>query len=100
MDKNKVAAAKELSSELKYLADVIGLLAQDPLTFLKESGYAGGATQEWIEGQIAERAIARTSGNWGEADRIRDDLLEQGILLEDHGDGQTSWRLEEVFTGE
>ncbi|MBO67445.1 MAG: cysteine--tRNA ligase [Acidiferrobacteraceae bacterium] len=104
LDNNLVNDARELCSELKYLANVLGLLSQEPIMFLKglsaETSNNETATVEWIERLIEERATARMAGDWAKADRIRGDLLEQGILLEDDGNGQTSWRLEEVYTGE
>jgi len=44
-----------------------------------------------IDAQIAARTAARAARNWAESDRIRDALLEQGILLEDTPGG-TTWR--------
>ncbi|MFH0881523.1 MAG: cysteine--tRNA ligase [bacterium] len=46
---------------------------------------------EWIERKIEERRIARERKDWGAADRIRDELLSQGIQLKDGADG-TTWR--------
>ncbi len=40
---------------------------------------------------IQQRLQARQEKNWAEADRIRDELEQQGILLEDGAAG-TSWR--------
>jgi cysteinyl-tRNA synthetase len=44
-----------------------------------------------IKGSIEKRNAARKSGDFAEADRIRKDLEEQGIILEDTKDG-TVWR--------
>ena len=44
-----------------------------------------------IESLIAARIAARAEKNWAESDRIRDDLLARGILLEDTATG-TTWR--------
>lgn len=44
-----------------------------------------------IEAKIEKRNIAKSSKNWIEADRIRDELTAQGIILEDSKDG-TTWR--------
>jgi cysteinyl-tRNA synthetase len=44
-----------------------------------------------IEARIAERSAARAARNWAEADRIRNELLVEGILIED-GPGGTTWR--------
>ena len=45
----------------------------------------------WNE-QILARAAAKAAKNWAEADRIRDELKAEGILLEDKPDGTTVWR--------
>ena len=50
-----------------------------------------GMLPEEIEDLIRERRDARTAGNYGRADEIRDELLEQGIVLEDTKDG-TRWK--------
>ncbi|WP_255602224.1 cysteine--tRNA ligase [Glacieibacterium megasporae] len=44
-----------------------------------------------IDDLVAARTAARTGKNFAESDRIRDDLVAQGIILED-GPGGTTWR--------
>jgi cysteinyl-tRNA synthetase len=52
----------------------------------------GQYSAETVMQLIAERAAARKSKNFNEADRIRKVLLDAGIVLEDSPDGQTTWR--------
>jgi cysteinyl-tRNA synthetase len=42
---------------------------------------------------INARLEARASKNWGESDRIRDELVAMGIALKDNKDGTTSWEV-------
>lgn len=68
-------------------AGVLGLVQSDPAQWLQ-----GGADDAAaIEAAIAARLAARKAKNWAEADRIRDELKAQGIILED-GAGGTSWK--------
>jgi cysteinyl-tRNA synthetase len=88
-----VAAA--LARQLKALAAVLGLLHREPRAFLQDvqgrAGEAGLAAAD-IEAKIAARVAAKQSKNYAEADRIRAELLEAGIALEDKPGGSTEWR--------
>ncbi len=50
---------------------------------LKPTATAGGISDAEIEALIAERTAAKKARNFALADQIRDELLEQGIILED-----------------
>ena len=82
--------AATLAAELKALADLVGLLSQDPEYFMQNSTVNEGLSAEEIEGFIAERAQARKDKNFARSDEIRDLLLEQGITLLDTREG-TTW---------
>ena len=75
--------------QLKGLGGVLGLLQRDPGEFLK--GRPTGVAEAWIEERIAARQAARKAKNYAEADRVRQELLERGIVLEDKA-GITTWR--------
>lgn len=78
----------ELAGLLKALGACLGLLQDDPQHFLQAG--AAGVDAAAIEAQIAARAAAKAAKNWAEADRIRKELLEQGIVLKDSPAG-TTW---------
>lgn len=74
---------------LVNLANIIGLLKQDPEIFLK--GKNSKKTDLDIDELIKKRNDAKKNKNYNEADSIRDKLLSQGIILEDTPEG-TIWR--------
>ncbi len=76
-----------LATQLRGLGAVLGLLQQDPTDYLQ-----GGARldEAAIAGQIAARAAAKAAKNFAEADRIRNELLAQGVVLKDSAGG-TIW---------
>jgi len=85
-----------LARQLKQLAGVLGLLGREPRAFLQQAvgkgtGDAGIAPAE-IESMIAARVAAKQAKNYAEADRIRAQLLEAGVALEDKPGGSTEWR--------
>jgi cysteinyl-tRNA synthetase len=73
---------------LKASAQLLGLLGST-----SEEWFRGDADGESIQARIAERAAAKRARDFAAADRIRDELKADGIILED-GPGGTSWRRE------
>ncbi|WP_116811582.1 cysteine--tRNA ligase [Steroidobacter cummioxidans] len=86
------ALASALAAELKKLAGVLGLLQLAPEEFLRKGVGASSLGDADIERLIGERKAARTGRNFKEADRIRQQLSDAGIVLEDKPDGTTAWR--------
>ena len=82
--------SRELALLLRALGAVLGLLERDPVDFL-QSGEVSDLSAEQIETRIIARKAARKDKNFAEADRIRDELLSMGVVLEDASDG-TTWR--------
>lgn len=83
--------AQRYAECLQYLASILGILQQDPEQFLKLGIQQDMADAEKINRLIAARNEARTAKKWQEADRIRDELLSLGVVLEDTASG-TEWR--------
>ena len=82
----------ELASLLRHLGGLLGLLQADAEEFLKSrAGQSDGLSDTAIEDLIAARLQARADKDWASADRIRDELSEAGIVIEDGNDG-TRWR--------
>ena len=84
------AQAEQLAAELLALADLLGLLKQDPEYFLQNSTVSQGLTEVAIQALIDERTQARKDKNFARSDEIRDELAAQGIELLDSREG-TTW---------
>jgi cysteinyl-tRNA synthetase len=80
----------QLAGLLKALGGVLGLLQQDPQAYLKSGGASEGLDETRIQSLMAERAAAKAMKNFAEADRIRQELLVQGVVLKDGPTG-TTW---------
>lgn len=82
--------ASQLGAGLRRLGGVLGILQTDPVQFLQGSK-TDEILQEKIESLILARTHARGAKQWALADKIRDQLREMGIELEDSGEA-TTWR--------
>ena len=91
---NELNKEKSLNTArlLKSLAGVLGLLQRDASAFLQAgTPSTEGIAPELIEARIVARAAAKKAKNYAEADRIRKELADAGIVLEDSAQG-TIWR--------
>jgi cysteinyl-tRNA synthetase len=57
-----------------------------------EGSMTTGLTDIAIDERISARIAARKAKNWAESDRIRDELANAGVILEDKPGGTTTWR--------
>ena len=80
-------ASPELSAVLKALGGVLGLLQQPPQAFLQTGVSLSEAD---IQAQIQARAQAKKDRDFASADRIRQALADQGVVLKDSPTG-TTW---------
>jgi cysteinyl-tRNA synthetase len=79
-----------LSGLLRALGGTLGLLQADPALYLQGGGAEAGLGEADILDLIGQRAHAKQARNFAEADRIRQQLLDQGIVLKDSAAG-TTW---------
>ena len=91
------AAAR--AAELRTLGGILGILKLDPEEWLQKAkpaqALAEGASEmadAAIDELIARRIDARKRKDFGDADRIRDELAQAGVMLEDAPGGTTTWR--------
>jgi cysteinyl-tRNA synthetase len=77
--------------QLKELGKVLGLLQRDPDSFLKAGTKQQADDADAIDARVAARTQAKADRNFAEADRIRAELLAEGIVLEDSPTG-SKWR--------
>ena len=85
------AVRRTLQKSLRRSAAVLGLLQQDPEAWFKGGAEALGLSEAEIERLIAQRQEARRARRFDEADRLRRELSDQGVVLEDGPQG-TVWR--------
>jgi len=94
--KSDAVRAGQLAGTLKTLAGVLGILQGDPEEFLKGDIAADGLSEDEINQQIQARIDAKNNKDWAKADEIRNQLKEQGVIVEDIAGGTSSWRRESV----
>lgn len=93
LDEKKAKGLEARYAALRAMCDTLGLL---------QEGYGERKKQRWLQkGILAESAIAaaieqrnqaRQTKNWQEADRIRDQLNNSGVAIEDTPEG-TIWKV-------
>ena len=94
-DKNS-AAVYERAQALKATCEVLGLLRDAPEVYfankkqrwLRQNELAEAQIEQWI----AQRNQARKEKNWQQADRVRQEMQEKGIVIEDTPRG-TVWKV-------
>ena len=90
---HKAAESEKPALKARILAagNLLGILGQDPEAWMQGGVSEAGITSTEVEALIAERQQAKLDKNYDRADQIRQQLLDQGVVLEDSRDG-TKWR--------
>jgi len=89
---NDIADKRRIKSELIASGQLLGILQADPEEWFSAKEYDETALDiSHINKLIEARQTAKAKQDYAEADRIRNELTAQGILLEDGQDG-TKWR--------
>lgn len=86
-----IELAAGLAGRLRELGAVLGLLQDNPEKFLQGFASQQGLSDAQIDALIQARTDAKKAKDFAGADKIRADLLAQGIVLEDSRQG-TTWR--------
>ncbi len=78
-----------LAAKLNFCGRFLGFFQSLPEAWFKKSSFL----DDEIEKLIELRRIAKLNKEWKIADKIRDELKEKNVVLEDNPDGSTSWRI-------
>jgi len=84
--------AKPAAACLKASAQLIGLLLETPAQWVAFRPASLAIDEPTIAKLIAARNAARKAKDFGESDRIRDELAKMGVVLKDTKDG-TTWEI-------
>jgi cysteinyl-tRNA synthetase len=86
------AEKRRLAGELRAAGAIMGLLQGDAVAWFRwQPAGVTSLDETEIAGMIQRRLQARKAKNFAEADRIRDELKSQGVVLEDTAGG-TTWK--------
>ena len=80
----------ERAGLLRSLGGVLGVLQQEPRDYLQAAPGRAAVDEDAVAARIADRAAAKQARDFGAADRIRQELAQQGIILKDTPAG-TTW---------
>ena len=93
LDDKKFEGVESRAAALRIMCDILGLLHEAYFDRKKERWLRRAKiSREAIENRIAERNEARKARNWEKADRIREQLQNQGIVIEDTPGGSL-WKV-------
>ena len=92
----RITTLRRMREVITQAAGIFGILEKPPAVALDEIRSRDTVRLEldvdWIEGKLADRTEARRNRDFAAADGIRDELLAQGITVQDSPEG-TTWRV-------
>jgi cysteinyl-tRNA synthetase len=86
------AAAREAMQDFDR---IFGVLVDEDAARLRALGFAleaEGISDAEVEALVAKRVAAKKNRDFAESDRVRNELAERGIVLEDARDGTVRWK--------
>tara|TARA_B100000674_G_C37843964_1_gene916680 strand:- start:72 stop:1256 length:1185 start_codon:yes stop_codon:yes gene_type:complete len=83
---------KEKKKRFNFACKLIGLFSESKKIWEDSKKSKINVSESYILSKIEERSKAKKNGNFSLADKIRDELLSKGILIEDQK-GKTAWKL-------
>jgi cysteinyl-tRNA synthetase len=97
MDKGEFRSGEVTTAQefLESFDRVLSVVEDNDAEKLKAIGFAGapgGPDDSEIEKLVADRQAARKRRDFATADRVRKELDERGIILEDTKDGSVRWK--------
>ena len=84
-------AKAEAKGALLAAGRLVGLLGVEPTAWFQGAGGNDALQPGEIEARLVARQDARKAKDFAEADRIRDELVAAGIVIED-GPGGSTWK--------
>ncbi|MBK6509982.1 MAG: cysteine--tRNA ligase [Haliea sp.] len=80
-----------LKGRILAAGNLLGILEQDAVEWLQNAATSDAISAAAIEALIEERQAAKLARNYARADEVREELLAQGVVLEDSREG-TRWK--------
>ncbi len=95
-DSDRFRQLPSVKKEIEKIGNILGILLENPHQYFKNKKSSAmdqaSVQSDRIEEMIQERESARTAKNWEKADKIRKELEEMNIILEDRPEG-TVWKI-------
>lgn len=93
-DHGKQSFLEDAFQEILFVSSIFGICCNDPFEWFKHKRRAtpdSSISEDEVEQLISERNKARSLKDWAASDKIRDELKEKGIILQDGPQG-TTWK--------